>query len=86
MPLFADQFENSRRIADAGAALIVDGHRDQDASTRGLVSEQDVPNLTAAIDAVLSDRDYRKNAGLIAAEMAAMPTPDTVLRQLSSAG
>jgi UDP:flavonoid glycosyltransferase YjiC (YdhE family) len=84
VPLFADQFENSRRIADAGAALIVEGRRDQDARTPALISEQDGPNLTAAIEAVLGDREYRRNAASIAAEMAAMPRPDAVLRQLSS--
>lgn len=82
VPLFADQFENSRRIADAGAALIIEGRRDQDTRTRGLVSTQDSPNLAAAIEAVLGDRDYQRNARLIATEMAAMPTPDAVLRQL----
>lgn len=84
VPLFADQFENSRRIADAGAAFIVEGRRDRDARTRSLLSDQDGPNLTAAIDAVLGDDHHRYNARLIAAEMAAMPTPDTVLRQVLS--
>jgi UDP:flavonoid glycosyltransferase YjiC (YdhE family) len=84
VPLFADQFENSRRIADAGAALIVEGRREQDARTRALLSDQDGPNLAAAVEAVLADGDYRRNAGLIAAEMTAMPTADTVLRRISS--
>jgi UDP:flavonoid glycosyltransferase YjiC (YdhE family) len=84
VPFFADQFENSRRIADAGAALIVEGRRDRGVSTRALLPDQDGPNLTAAIEAVLGDGNYRRNAGLIGAEMAAMQTPDTVLRRVSS--
>jgi hypothetical protein len=83
VPLFADQFENSRRLADAGAALIVKGRRNRDAEPRALLSDEVVPNLTAAIDAVLRDGDFRRHAGLIAAEMAAMPSPDEVLRQVS---
>ncbi|MBO0730348.1 MAG: glycosyltransferase family 1 protein [Acidimicrobiaceae bacterium] len=82
VPLFADQFENSRRIADAGAALTVEGHQDDDPKTRGLLSERDSPKLAAAIEAMLADRDFQRNAGLISAEMAATPTPDTVLRHL----
>jgi UDP:flavonoid glycosyltransferase YjiC (YdhE family) len=83
VPSFADQFENSRRIADAGAALIVESSRDQDSRARSLLSDQDAPNLAAAIEVVLADDNYRRNAGMIAAEMAAMPTPETVLREVS---
>lgn len=82
VPLFADQFENSRRIAAAGAALIVDGRRNQDEGTRALVYEHDGPNLTRAIETVLGDPAYRRNAGMIATEMAATPTADEVLRRI----
>jgi MGT family glycosyltransferase len=84
VPLFADQFENSRRIADAGAALIVEGRRDKDAERRSLPSEHDGPALTAAIEALLRDREYRRNAMLIRTEMAAMPSIKEVIGQVST--
>lgn len=86
VPLFADQFENSRRIAAAGAALIVRGRRDEDLRTRTLVSERDAPEIEAAIGTVLSDPAYRRGAGLVAAEIEDLPTADEVLTQLQGAG
>jgi UDP:flavonoid glycosyltransferase YjiC (YdhE family) len=85
VPLFADQFENSRRIAAAGAALIVEGRRDLDTTTRPLFSDEDGPNLAAAIETVLGNPAYRRNAGIVAVEIADMPTADEVLRQLVTA-
>ena len=85
VPLFADQFENSRRIASAGAAFIAEGRRDQHAIRQTLVSEEDGPNLAAAIETVLADAAYRRSAKLIALEMAAMPTAEVVLGRLPNA-
>jgi UDP-glucoronosyl and UDP-glucosyl transferase len=85
LPLFADQFENSRRMAAAGAAFVVEGRRDQDVRTRALVSEHDGPNLASAIERVLGDPAYTRNAGSIAAEMAATPTVDEALGRLPNA-
>jgi UDP:flavonoid glycosyltransferase YjiC (YdhE family) len=82
VPLFADQFENSRRMAAVGAALIVEGRRDLDATTRPLVSGEDAPSLAAAIETVLGNPAYRRNASVVAAEIADLPTADEVLRQL----
>ncbi|HLI25397.1 MAG TPA: glycosyltransferase [Acidimicrobiales bacterium] len=84
VPLFADQFENSRRIAAAGAALIAEAGRDQEGRTRGLMSDRDAPGVTAAIETVLGDPTYKRSAGLIAGEMAAMPAADAVLGRLPS--
>jgi hypothetical protein len=86
VPLFADQFENGRRIAAAGAALVVEGRRDQDRRSRALVSEQHAPGVAAAARMVLGDPAFRRSAGLIAAEMAAMPTAGEVLERLPRAG
>lgn len=82
VPLFADQFENSRRIAAAGAALVVERLRGQRATPRGLISERDAPFLAAAIEAVLGEPNFRRNARSIAAEMATMPTAAEVLGHL----
>lgn len=85
VPLFADQFENSRRIAASGAALIVEGRREQDGRARALMSDQDALSAAAAIDTVLGDPAYRLSASVIGAEMAAMPTADAVVGQVPSA-
>ncbi|MCL2396009.1 MAG: glycosyltransferase, partial [Acidimicrobiaceae bacterium] len=85
VPLFADQFENSRRIASAGAALIIDRRRDQDAGPPSFLSEQDAQNLATAIETVLGDPSYRRNAGQLAAEIAGMQSADEVLWQLGGA-
>jgi UDP:flavonoid glycosyltransferase YjiC (YdhE family) len=85
VPLFADQFENSRRIATAGAALIVEGRRYQDRRAQALMSDQDALSVAAAIETVLGDPAYRLSASVIGAEMAAMPTADAVLGQVPSA-
>lgn len=85
MPLFADQFENSRRIAAAGAAVVVEGRRDHDPRPRVLVSDQDASNLAAAIETVLGEPAYRRSASLMAAEMAAMPSAAEVLARLPTA-
>jgi UDP:flavonoid glycosyltransferase YjiC (YdhE family) len=82
VPLFADQFENSRRIAAAGAACVLERRRDHDAGPRVLVSEHDAPKLAAVIATVRGDPSYKRNAGLIAEEIATMPTADVVLGQL----
>ena len=64
VPLFADQFENGRRVAAAGAALVV---------------ETRVPEITSSIEDVLGDGRYRDRARAIAAEMSATPTVGHVL-------
>ena len=63
VPLFADQFVNGRRIAQARAGLVVEAH---------------APQITRAIEAVLGDVTYRDGALGIAAEMAATPTVEDV--------
>ncbi len=64
VPLFADQFENARRVAQAGAGRVV---------------ETRVPEITEGIHDVLGDVTYRDRARDIAAEMAATPTVEDVL-------
>jgi MGT family glycosyltransferase len=69
VPVFADQFENARRIAGVGAALIVEG--------RG-----DAHRTAEAIATVLRDPSFRGGANGIAAEMAGTGTVDDVLDDL----
>jgi UDP:flavonoid glycosyltransferase YjiC (YdhE family) len=63
VPIFADQFENAKRVAASGAALTVDG---PDAIADG-------------IRAILASESYGARARAIADEVAATPSPDDVL-------
>jgi UDP:flavonoid glycosyltransferase YjiC (YdhE family) len=69
VPLFADQFENARRIA---------------ATRAGRVAETTAPDITRSIEDVLADVTYRDRARAIGAEMAATPTVEEVLTRLPS--
>jgi UDP:flavonoid glycosyltransferase YjiC (YdhE family) len=73
VPLFADQPENGRRVANAGAGAVVDA-RD--------IGNDNAPRLTTAITSVLANSSYQRNARRIAAEMAATPTVDEILTAL----
>jgi UDP:flavonoid glycosyltransferase YjiC (YdhE family) len=75
VPLFADQFENGRRIAQAGAGVLVEP------SCAGL-GEEDAPRIAAAITTVLATPTYQQLAGRLAAEMAATRSVDEVLAAL----
>ena len=69
VPLFADQFENARRVAHARAGLVVEAR---------------APEITEGIEAALGDVTYRHGAHDIAAEMAATATVEDVLARLPS--
>jgi UDP:flavonoid glycosyltransferase YjiC (YdhE family) len=80
VPLFADQFENARRIAAAGAGQTVEPERTA-ASRRSPIGDADAALITTAIKAVLANSSYRDQAADIAAEMATAPTAGEVLDQ-----
>jgi len=82
VPLFADQFENGRRIADGGAGLVVEATETTGASVRRLIGQEDAPRIAAGITSVLATPSYRRNARRIAAEMASARTGDEVLATL----
>jgi UDP:flavonoid glycosyltransferase YjiC (YdhE family) len=87
VPVFADQFENGHRIAEAGAAILVTagpGRRPGRESAGGLPDRKvigltDAPRITGGIEAVLGSPRYRRQAARISAEMAAAPPVDDVL-------
>lgn len=81
VPVFADQFENGRRVAEAGAGLIVEPTQAGDGD-RTVITEADAPRITVAINDALADASYREAAESIAAEMRATPTVDEVLATL----
>jgi UDP:flavonoid glycosyltransferase YjiC (YdhE family) len=74
-PLFADQFENGRRIAEAGAGVLVEP------AGPGL-GEEDAPRIAKAITSVLATPTYRRQAVQLAAEMTGTRTVDEVLTAL----
>lgn len=82
VPLFADQFENARRITDAGAGLTVEAEQGATSNRRRVVGEEDGPRIAEAIRTVLAAVSFRDDARRIAAEMAATPTVDDVLDTL----
>jgi UDP:flavonoid glycosyltransferase YjiC (YdhE family) len=81
VPLFADQFENGRRIAAAGAGLVVEAGPGADGSRRPL-AEDDAPRIAAGIETVLADPSFRRRARALAAEMGAAPGAGSVLGAL----
>ena len=82
VPLFADQFENGRRIADAGAGLVVETRRRGANGTDGPHGGEDVERIRDAVNAVLTRDSYQQHARRLGDEMAATPTVDDVLDQL----
>jgi UDP:flavonoid glycosyltransferase YjiC (YdhE family) len=76
VPLFADQFENARRIAAAGAGRVVEAQIKAGAgrSIRAAAAE-----ITGSIEDVLGDVTYGDRARAVAAEMTATPTVEEVL-------
>jgi UDP:flavonoid glycosyltransferase YjiC (YdhE family) len=82
VPLFADQFENARRIAEIRAGRVVEAQISV-GGARSIDAEA-APQITAGIEDVLGDVTYRDRARAIAAEMAATPTVEEVLTRLLS--
>jgi UDP:flavonoid glycosyltransferase YjiC (YdhE family) len=83
VPLFADQLVNAARVAASGAALVVEPDYGP-AGGMGTIGREHVPQLRAAIDAVLSDPSYPRAAGAIADQMRAYPLPGELLATLTS--
>ena len=84
VPLFADQFDNGRRIAEAGAGLVVEAPTNDAGDVRKVITEEDAPRLALGIETVLDSTSYRAQAQRIAREIAAAPTVDEVLDGLLS--
>jgi UDP:flavonoid glycosyltransferase YjiC (YdhE family) len=82
VPLFADQFENGRRVADRGAGLVVEATRTTSERVHRTIGEDDAPRIAAGIMSVLATPSYRRSARRVAAEMASARTVDEVLADL----
>jgi MGT family glycosyltransferase len=82
VPVFADQFDNGRRVAASRAGLVVETDQGSGKDPRTVINEHDVPRFRAAVEEVRGTSSYRQQARLIAAEMASAPTVDEVLDSL----
>jgi UDP:flavonoid glycosyltransferase YjiC (YdhE family) len=83
VPLFADQFENGRRIAAAGAGKTVDSGGPQE-GRRLPIGEDDVPPIRRAAEEVLGEASYKEGARLIAGELGDYPPAEDVLAMLAA--
>jgi UDP:flavonoid glycosyltransferase YjiC (YdhE family) len=68
VPLFADQPQNARRVAEVGAGIAVAPERENPGATTA--------PLRAAIEAVLADPSYRQRAAALADELRGEPPVD----------
>ena len=84
VPSFADQFDNGRRIEEAGAGLTVEARQAGGGSTRSPIGPQDAPRIAAAMSEVLGSASYRQAARRIGDEMAASPLPAVALAALAA--
>ena len=82
VPLFADQFENARRIAATGAGRVVEAQITT-GGARSINAAAPV-EIARGIEDVLGDVTYRDRARAIGAEMAATPTVEDVMTRLRS--
>lgn len=85
IPVFADQFENGRRIAETGAGLIVEANQMSRGGPRMIIDEKDTPRIVEAIEEVLATATYRHQAQHVAAEMSSAATVDEVLDTIAAA-
>jgi UDP:flavonoid glycosyltransferase YjiC (YdhE family) len=85
VPLFADQFENARRVAATGAGQVVIAAPKAGRPGRNPIDEGDAPQLASAIATVLATTGHRDQAERLAAEVAAAPPADEVLDRLVTA-
>jgi UDP:flavonoid glycosyltransferase YjiC (YdhE family) len=83
VPLFADQFANSLKVAEAEAGLALNTHAHTDGGQRPL-SRADAVSIADAITTVRGNSSFRQHAQRIAAEMAHAPTADDLLNELTT--
>jgi hypothetical protein len=83
VPLFADQFENGRRIAASGAGLTIESAApSSNDGSRNLITRDDARRIATAIETVMITPGHRARAREIAAEMAAAHPVNAVLDEL----
>lgn len=90
VPSFADQLINGRRVAEAGAGvLVVAGGEDNDDGTADgghyAVTGADALRIAEAVRVVLAGPSYRRGAQAVAAELAAYPSVEQAFAGLEIA-
>jgi UDP:flavonoid glycosyltransferase YjiC (YdhE family) len=78
VPLFADQPQNARRVAEVGAGMAVEPNREDVDAT--------IPPLRGAIEKVLSESSYRERAQALADELRAEPPVDEAVHLFEPIG
>lgn len=84
VPVFADQFDNGRRVAERGAGLTIEPVRGSEESAPPVIGDGDVDRIGQAIEAVLAVPGFRAQAAEVAGEMAASTPVGTVLAALQA--
>jgi UDP:flavonoid glycosyltransferase YjiC (YdhE family) len=82
VPVFADQFENGRRVARSGAGLAVEVEPATGDGSRRVISADDAPRIALTVAGALTDPSLRDHARRIGREMAGAPAVDQVLDEL----
>lgn len=83
VPLFADQFANGPKVAEAKAGVALNTGLDTNGRRRPLTQADAVP-IAEAIETVRGDSSFHQHAQRIAAEMAQAPTVDDCLVDLTT--
>jgi MGT family glycosyltransferase len=79
VPVYGDQFPNSRRVEAAGAGVAVA----RDDGEPGPIDNTSLPRLVEAIRAVREEKSFARRAADVAAEIRTAPTAGEVLARLS---
>jgi UDP:flavonoid glycosyltransferase YjiC (YdhE family) len=82
-PMFADQYENGRRLERVGAGVTLEGGRSADPPRSGAVA-LDPRRIASAVATVMGEGAYRDAARRVAAEMREAPAPGEVLSLLQA--
>ena len=78
VPMFADQFANARRVASAGAGLLVEPAT-AEGELRPRLSDRDTARIARAVTDALENTAYLRAAARIAREMASLPSVEEIL-------
>ena len=79
VPLFADQFENGRRVQGVRSGLTVEDSREEPSGPRRFAGSLDPVRISSAVSSVITKSLFRERGRRVASEMASASTADEVL-------
>lgn len=79
VPLFADQFENGRRVQGVRSGLTVEDSREGPSGPRRFAGSLDPVRISSAVSSVITKSLFRERGRRVASEMASASTADEVL-------